>query len=70
MLVQVGARFAPNVPQAQKSFWMHPIELLGDVDLVESRFAPFGNSVSVSARYVHGLRQVYQRPRNHFGRTR
>ena len=44
-----------NVPKAWKSFWMHPIELLGDVDLVESRFAPFGNSVSVSARYVHGF---------------
>jgi hypothetical protein len=27
-----------NVPQAQKLFWMHPIELLGDVGHVESRF--------------------------------
>ena len=26
------------------------VELLGDVDLVESRFGPFGDSVSVSAR--------------------
>jgi hypothetical protein len=26
---------------------MHPIELLGDVGLMESRFDPFGNSVSV-----------------------
>jgi hypothetical protein len=24
------ARFAPNVPQAQKSFWTHLMALLGD----------------------------------------
>ena len=38
---------------------MHPMELLGDVGLVESRFSPFGDVVSVGARYVHGLRQTY-----------
>jgi len=27
---QIGARFVPNVPLAQKSFWMHPMELLGE----------------------------------------
>jgi hypothetical protein len=32
------------------------MELLGDVDHVESLFFPFGDSVSVSARLVHGLR--------------
>jgi hypothetical protein len=31
---------------------MHLMELLGDVGHVESRFDPFGDSVSVSARYV------------------
>jgi hypothetical protein len=36
--------------KAQKSFWTHPMELLGDVGHVKSRFAPFGESVSVSAR--------------------
>jgi hypothetical protein len=35
---------------------MHPIELLGDVDHVECRFGPSGDSVSVGARQVHGLR--------------
>jgi hypothetical protein len=40
----------PNVPYAQKSFWMHPIELLGDVGHGESCFGTFGNGVSVSAR--------------------
>jgi hypothetical protein len=40
----------PNVPQAQKPFWKHRMELLGDVGLVESRFGPFGDSASVGAR--------------------
>jgi hypothetical protein len=39
----------PNVPLAQKLFWMHPMYLLGDVSLVESPFGPFGDSVSVGA---------------------
>ena len=39
-----------NVPLAQKSFWTHPMELLGDVGHVESHFGPFGDSVSVGAR--------------------
>ena len=48
---------------------MHLIELLGDVDLVESCFAPFGDSVSVGARSVHDMQRTYHRLRNHFGRT-
>ena len=35
------------------------MELLHDVGHVESRFDPFGDSVSVSARLVHGLWQTY-----------
>jgi hypothetical protein len=46
----VGARFAPNVPQAIKSFWTYPMELLGDVGHVESCFGLFGDSVSAGAR--------------------
>jgi hypothetical protein len=34
------------------------MELLGDVGLVECCFGPFGDSVSVDARWVHGLRQM------------
>jgi hypothetical protein len=49
---------------------MHPMEPLGDVGNVESRFGPFRNGVSVGARQVHGLRQMYHRLRNHFGCTR
>ena len=49
------------------------MELLGDVGHVESRFGPVADSVSVvsvGARQVHGLRQMYHRLRNRFGRTR
>jgi hypothetical protein len=35
----IGAQFAPNVPQAQKSFWTHQMELLGDVAHVEYHFS-------------------------------
>ena len=35
--VSVGAKFAPNVPLAQKSFWTHPMVLLGDEAKVKSR---------------------------------
>jgi hypothetical protein len=40
---------------------MHRIELLGDMGYLESRFGLFGESVSVGARQVHGLRQTYRR---------
>jgi hypothetical protein len=42
--------FALNIPHAQKSFWTHPIEHLGDVGYVESYFSPFRDSVSISVR--------------------
>ena len=45
------------------------MELLGDVGHVESCFGPFGDSGSVGARLEHGLRQMYHRLKNHFGRT-
>ena len=45
------------------------MELQGDVGLVESHFSPFGDRVSVGARYMHGLHQTYHRLRNHFGHT-
>ena len=46
----MGAQFAQNVPKAQKSFWTHPMVLLGDVGHVESCFGAFGDGVSVGAR--------------------
>ena len=43
------------------------MELLGDVGLVESCFGPFGDRVSVGARYVHGLCHTYHWLIDHFG---
>jgi hypothetical protein len=43
--------------------------LLGEVGHVEFHFSLFGDSVSVDARYVHGLHQTYLRLRNPFGQT-
>jgi hypothetical protein len=40
------------------------------VGLVEARFDPFGDSVNLNTRLVHGLRITCNRLRNHFGRTR
>ena len=45
------------------------MELLGDMGHAESHFSPFGDCVSVGARYKHGLHQTYNRLRNHFGHT-
>ena len=36
---------------------MHPMELLGDMGLVESCFGVFGDSVSVGARKMQCLHQ-------------
>ena len=46
------------------------MELLCDVGHVESHFDPFGDGVSIGARYAHCLRQTYHTLRNHFGHTR
>jgi hypothetical protein len=39
-----------NVPQAQKLFWKHPMELLDDEAQVEACFSPFGYSANLVAR--------------------
>jgi hypothetical protein len=50
ILTQDRCTICADVSQAQKSFWMHPMELLRVVGKVESRFSLFGDSASVSAR--------------------
>jgi hypothetical protein len=50
--------------------WDAPNGLISDMGRVEFCFSPFGDSVSVSARQVHGLHRTYNRHRNRFGRTR
>jgi hypothetical protein len=46
----IGARFMPNVPQAQKSLWTYPMVLLGDEVRVKARFSLFGDSANLDAR--------------------
>jgi hypothetical protein len=48
--VQDGARFAPNVPYGQKSFWTLPMVLLGDKAQVEPCFGSFEDSANLNAR--------------------
>ena len=43
--MQDSAQFVPNVPLAQKSFWMHPMLHLGDEAQVVPHFSSFGDSV-------------------------
>jgi hypothetical protein len=42
------------------------MKVLGDVDQVEARFGPFGDSANLDE--VHGLRRTYHRLGNRFGR--
>ena len=50
VLVQDWCMVCDKHTMAQKSFWTHPMELLGDVGHVESCSDPFGDSVSVCSR--------------------
>jgi hypothetical protein len=43
---------------------MQQMVLLGDEAQMEARFGVFGDSVSFSARLVHGVRQMYHSLRN------
>ena len=50
ILTQDGCMVCAKRTIGSESFWMHSIELLGDMGRVESCFGPFGDSVSVGAR--------------------
>ena len=54
----------------KKSFWTHPVVLLGDEGQMEARFGLFGDSANLDARLAHGLRRTYHKPENRFGPTR
>jgi hypothetical protein len=69
-LTQDRCTVCTNITLAQKLFWTHPMDLLGDVGHVKPHFGLFGDYVSVGARYVQGLCRMYHRLRNHFGHTR
>ena len=47
---KIGAWFALNVPEDEKSFWTHPMVLLGDEAQVEAHFGLFGDSAYLDAR--------------------
>jgi hypothetical protein len=65
----MGALFALNVPPAWKSFWAHPMVLLGGVCQVEAHLDPFGDRVRLGARSVYGLCQMYHGHGNLFRHT-
>jgi hypothetical protein len=44
--------------------------IVGDEAQVDACFCLFGDSANLEARYVHGLCQMYDRLRCHFGHTR
>jgi hypothetical protein len=46
----IGALFALNVQLAHKSFWTHPMILLGDEAQVEACLSLFGDSANLDAR--------------------
>ena len=64
--VQDGCTVCAKHTMAQKSFWTHLMVLQGDEAQVEARFGPFGGSVILDARWVHGLRRTYHSLQNHF----
>jgi hypothetical protein len=50
ILMQGRCMVALNVPLALKSFWTHPMVLLGVEALVDSHYSPFGDSANLDAR--------------------
>jgi hypothetical protein len=64
VLLSVQDRFAPNVPEAHKSFWTHPMVLVGDEAQVEDRFGPnLGQDrCTVCAEHTIGLKIVLDAP--------
>jgi hypothetical protein len=50
ILMQDRCTVCADHTRGPKSFWTHPMELLGDEGHVESQFGPFEDSVWVGAR--------------------
>jgi hypothetical protein len=49
MLILMQDRCTVCAELGGKPFWTHPMELLGDMGHVESRFSPFGDVVGIRA---------------------
>ena len=56
-----------DIPQAKKSFWMHPMVPLGDETQVQAHLGPFEDSANFDARLEHDLCRTYHRLRKLFG---
>jgi hypothetical protein len=69
ILTQVRCTVCTERTIGSQIVWDAPDGLVSDMGRVESRFCLFGDSVSFSARQVHGLHRTYLRHRNNFGRT-
>jgi hypothetical protein len=50
MLVSFRLETVLILTQAQKSFWTHPMVLLGDKAQVKAQFSPFRDSANLDAR--------------------
>jgi hypothetical protein len=49
-MCNIDARFVPNILLALKSFWMHPMILLGNEAQLEACLSPFGDSANLYVR--------------------
>jgi hypothetical protein len=65
----MGARFVLNIPQAQESFWTHPMEVLGDVgmsnlvlDCLETVLLSVQDRCMVWAKHTIGLEIIWDAP--------
>jgi hypothetical protein len=56
----MGARFASNGPRARKTFWVHPMVLLGDVCHVEAHFYLFGDCVNLESRFAPNVPRAWK----------
>jgi hypothetical protein len=50
IMMQDSCMVCAEHTMARKSFWMHPMVLLGDEAQVEAHFGPFGDSANLVAR--------------------
>jgi hypothetical protein len=55
--------------QGMKIFLATPDDLLGGVGQMEAHFDPFGDSINVHTKLVHGLRRTCNRLKSCFRRT-
>jgi hypothetical protein len=61
VLVQYRCTVCAEHTIGSKSFWTHPMILLGDEAQVEACLSPFGDSGNLDARKVRCLCQMYHR---------